>query len=132
MGDIVLNRLAGSLGPVEIIATGPADSPLPVTGPCSRCGTTMTRYGPAGSPLCDQLPRRRSFAHRQVRQGRRTGLRRPPNPVTRRPDLRRSAPGTQPSGQIADETNIPDMCITAKQRGNPMRLTAVVITFGSA
>jgi hypothetical protein len=53
-GDIVLNRLAGSLGPVEIIATGPADSPLPVTGPCSKCGTTMTRYGPAGSPLCDQ------------------------------------------------------------------------------
>jgi hypothetical protein len=53
-GDIILARLADLLGPIEIIATGPVDSPLPVTGHCSRCGTTVTRYGPAGSPLCDQ------------------------------------------------------------------------------
>jgi len=53
-GDIVLNRLADILGPVEIVAIGPVDSPLPVAGPCSRCGTTTTRYGPRGCPLCDQ------------------------------------------------------------------------------
>jgi hypothetical protein len=54
MGDNILARLAYILGPIEIIATGPRDSPLPVTGHCSRCGTTTTRYGPAGSPLCDR------------------------------------------------------------------------------
>jgi hypothetical protein len=48
------NRLADTLGPFEIIAIGPVDNPLPVTGPCSRCGTTTTRYGPAGRPICDQ------------------------------------------------------------------------------
>lgn len=53
LGDIVLNGLTDILGPVEIIAIGPRDSPLPVTGHCSRCGATTTRYGPAGSPLCD-------------------------------------------------------------------------------
>jgi len=52
MGDIILDRLAGILGPVQIIAIGPVDCPLPVVGHCSRCGTTTTRYGPAGSPLC--------------------------------------------------------------------------------
>ena len=53
-GDIILARLADLLGPVEIIAIGPVDSPLPVTGRCSRCGTSTTVYGPAGSPLCDR------------------------------------------------------------------------------
>ena len=53
-GDITLNLLADILGPVEVIAIGPNDSPLPVTGHCSRCGTATTRYGPVGSPLCDQ------------------------------------------------------------------------------
>jgi hypothetical protein len=37
----------------EVIATGPNESPLPVTGPCSRCGSSTTVYGPAGSSLCD-------------------------------------------------------------------------------
>jgi hypothetical protein len=53
LGDIALNRLADLLG-AEVIATGPPESPLPVTGPCTRCGSPTTRYGPAGSPLCDQ------------------------------------------------------------------------------
>jgi hypothetical protein len=54
MGDIVLARLADLLGPIEVIATGPPRSPLPATGHCSRCGSSTTRYGPAGSPLCDR------------------------------------------------------------------------------
>jgi hypothetical protein len=58
-GDIVLSRLADILGPVEVIAIGPPRSPLPVTGHCSRCGTTTTVYGPAGRPLCDQCRDRR-------------------------------------------------------------------------
>jgi hypothetical protein len=53
-GDITLDLLADILGVVEIIATGSADSPLPVTGHCSRCGAATTRYGPAGRPLCDE------------------------------------------------------------------------------
>lgn len=53
-GDLTLDLLASILGPVEVIATGPVRSPLPVTGPCSRCGSSTTVYGPAGSPLCDQ------------------------------------------------------------------------------
>jgi hypothetical protein len=52
-GDGALDLLAGMLG-AEIVATGPVDSPLPVAGHCSRCGSSTTRYGPAGSPLCDQ------------------------------------------------------------------------------
>jgi|SRR6516225_13262 hypothetical protein len=81
-GDRALDLLADKLG-AEIIAIGAVDSPLPVTAPCSRCGTTTTRYGPAGSPYATSAG--------QVRQGRRTGLRRPPSPVARWPDLRRSA-----------------------------------------
>lgn len=54
LGDITLARLASILGPVEVIAIGPPDSPLPVTGHCSRCGSSTTVYGPAGSPLCDR------------------------------------------------------------------------------
>ena len=53
-GDTALNVLTDILGPVEVIAVGPAGSPLPVTGPCSRCGSSTTVYGPAGSPLCDR------------------------------------------------------------------------------
>jgi hypothetical protein len=64
-GDIVLSRLADILGPVEIIAIGPVDSPLPVTGSCSRCGSSTTRYGPAGSPLCGRC--RESGASRTAR-----------------------------------------------------------------
>ena len=52
LGDIILARLAELLGPIEVIAIGPPRSPLPVTGHCSRCDSTTTRYGPAGSPLC--------------------------------------------------------------------------------
>ena len=52
-GDRALDLLADVLGPVEIIAIGPVDSPLPVTGYCSRCHSPTTVYGPAGSPLCD-------------------------------------------------------------------------------
>jgi hypothetical protein len=52
-GDIALDLLAEILGPVEVIAIGPPDNPLPVTGHCSRCGASTTVYGPAGSPLCD-------------------------------------------------------------------------------
>jgi hypothetical protein len=53
-GDVALTLLADLLGPVEIVAIGPVDSPLPVTGRCSRCGQPTTVYGPAGSPLCDR------------------------------------------------------------------------------
>lgn len=53
MGDRALNLLADLLG-AEVIATGPVDSPLPVTGRCTRCGSSTTVYGLAGSPLCDQ------------------------------------------------------------------------------
>jgi hypothetical protein len=53
-GDIAVDLLAQVLGPVEVIAIGPPDGPLPVAGHCSRCGTTTTVYGPAGHPLCDQ------------------------------------------------------------------------------
>lgn len=53
-GDLTLSLLADLLGPVEVIAVGPVDSPLPVTGHCSRCGSSTTVYGPAGRPLCDR------------------------------------------------------------------------------
>jgi hypothetical protein len=53
-GDVVLTVLTDILGPIEVIDTGPPDSPLPVTGRCSRCGTLTTVYGPNGSPLCDR------------------------------------------------------------------------------
>ena len=52
-GDRALDLLADVLG-AEVIAIGPVESPLPVTGPCSRCGSSTTVYGPAGSPLCDR------------------------------------------------------------------------------
>jgi hypothetical protein len=63
--DIALKVLTDLLGPVEVIAIGPVDSPLPVTGRCSRCGLPTTVYGPKGSPLCDRCrdrpsPRARS------------------------------------------------------------------------
>ena len=51
-GDLTLDLLTDILGPVEVIATGPAGSPLPVTGSCSCCGTITTVYGPKGLPLC--------------------------------------------------------------------------------
>ena len=53
-GDTTLNVLTDILGPVEVVAVGPAGSPLPVTGNCSRCGSATIVYGPAGSPLCDR------------------------------------------------------------------------------
>ena len=37
-GDAALTLLADLLG-AEVIAIGPVDSPLPVTGHCSRCGS---------------------------------------------------------------------------------------------
>ena len=52
--DITLALLADVLGPVEGIAIGPAGSPLPVIGHCSRCHSPTTVYGPAGSPLWDR------------------------------------------------------------------------------
>ena len=52
-GDRAVDLLADMLG-AEIIAAGPVDSPLPVTGHCSRCGSSIIRYGPAGSPLCER------------------------------------------------------------------------------
>jgi hypothetical protein len=51
-GDVGLDLLADVLG-AEVIAIGPVDSPLPVTGRCSRCGSSTTIYGPSGHPLCD-------------------------------------------------------------------------------
>jgi hypothetical protein len=53
-GDLTLSLLADILGPVEVIAIGPNDSPPPVTGHCSRCGSSTIVYGPADSPLCDR------------------------------------------------------------------------------
>jgi hypothetical protein len=47
-------RVDAALGPVEVIAIGPPDSPLPVTGHCFRCGEPTTVYGPRGRPICDQ------------------------------------------------------------------------------
>ena len=52
-GDIALTVLTDILGPIEVVAIGPLDSPLPVKGHCSRCGRPTTVYGPKGSPLCD-------------------------------------------------------------------------------
>ena len=52
-GDLALDLLADVLG-AEVIAIGPVGSPLPVTGRCSRCGSSTTVYGPNGRPLCDQ------------------------------------------------------------------------------
>ena len=47
----LLRRVLGA----KVIATyAHGRAPLPDTGPCLRCGTTTTRYGPAGSPLCDR------------------------------------------------------------------------------
>jgi len=49
-----LDLLRHALG-AKVIATYPnARAPLPGTGPCARCGSPTTRYGP--------LPGRRSFA----------------------------------------------------------------------
>jgi hypothetical protein len=53
-GDVTLNLLADILGPVEVVAIGPVDSPLPVKGRCSRCDTPTTAYGPRGRPICDR------------------------------------------------------------------------------
>ncbi len=53
-GDIALALLAELMGPVEVVATGPPDSLLPVTGLRSGCGPGSTVYGPAGHPLCGQ------------------------------------------------------------------------------
>jgi hypothetical protein len=49
-----LDILRQVLGAKVITTYAHGRAPLPDTGPCSRCGTTTTRYGPAGSPLCDQ------------------------------------------------------------------------------
>jgi hypothetical protein len=54
MADIALTLLAELLGPVEVIAVGPPDSPMPVTGYCTSRGSSTTAYGPAGSPLCGE------------------------------------------------------------------------------
>lgn len=39
------------------------DPPRPVsddtTGHCALCGTSITRYGPAGKPLCDECEAKR-------------------------------------------------------------------------
>jgi hypothetical protein len=49
-----LELLRDVLG-AEVIDAKPAGRTLlPNTGACSRCGASTTRYGPAGSPLCDQ------------------------------------------------------------------------------
>jgi hypothetical protein len=53
--------LAELLGHVEVVASGPPDSPLPVTGHCSCCGPGSTVDGPAGHPLCDQCRERRAL-----------------------------------------------------------------------
>jgi hypothetical protein len=53
-GDVTLDLLAQILGPIEVIAIGPPDNPLPVTGHCSCCGSPTTVYGPRGRPLCDR------------------------------------------------------------------------------
>lgn len=66
-GDIALALLAELLGPVEVVAIGLPDSPLPVTGHCSRCGSSTTVYGAAGRPLCDQC--RESRAPRPAKTG---------------------------------------------------------------
>lgn len=52
-GDRAVDLLADMLG-AEIIAAGLVDSPLPVVGHCSGCDSSIIRYGPAGSPLCDR------------------------------------------------------------------------------
>ncbi len=52
-GDPALTLLADLLG-AEVVAIGPVDSPLPVTGHCSRCGSSATVYRPAERPLCDR------------------------------------------------------------------------------
>jgi len=49
-----LDLLRHVLGSKVIATYAHGRAPLPDTGPCSRCGATTTRYGPAGSPLCDQ------------------------------------------------------------------------------
>jgi hypothetical protein len=53
-GDITVALPADLVGPVEVIAIGPPDGPLPVAGHCSRSGTPTTVYGPHGSPLRDR------------------------------------------------------------------------------
>ena len=50
----VLDLLRRVLGAKVIATYAHGRAPLPDTGPCSRCGTTTTRYGPAGSPMCAQ------------------------------------------------------------------------------
>jgi hypothetical protein len=47
-----LDLLRHVLGAKVIITYAHGKAPLPDTGPCSRCGTTTTRYGRNGSPLC--------------------------------------------------------------------------------
>ena len=76
-GDITLALLADVLGPVEVIAIGPAGSPLPVTGHCSRCHSPATVYGPAGSPQWDRCRDGGAFA---TCQDRRAVLRCPAKP----------------------------------------------------
>ena len=49
-----LDLLRNMLGAKVVATYAHGRAPLPDTGPCSRCGATTTRYGPAGSPLCDQ------------------------------------------------------------------------------
>ena len=50
----LLDLLRGVLGAKVLATYAHGRAPLPDTGPCSRCGASTTRYGPAGSPLCDQ------------------------------------------------------------------------------
>lgn len=69
-GDRAVDLLADMLS-AEIIAVGPVNSPLPVTGHCSRCGSSTIRYGPAGSPLCDRC--REGGAPRPVRTAKNAG-----------------------------------------------------------
>lgn len=52
-GGLALELLADVLG-AEVIATGPVDSPLPVTGRSSGGGSPTTVHGPRGRPLYDR------------------------------------------------------------------------------
>jgi hypothetical protein len=64
--DTALAVLTDILGPVEVIAIGPARTPQPVTGPCSRCGSPTTLYGPRGRPVCDNCRASRLTANLPV------------------------------------------------------------------
>ncbi len=83
------DRAVGFLG-AEIIADGPVDSPLPVTGHCARCDSSTIRYCPAGSPLCDRC---REGGARDLLRPPRTPNRpeaHPKSPVTHWPGFRMS------------------------------------------